>query len=355
MLKYGGNATTANRKEKMEVHEQIPLKNYTTMRLGGPARFMAEARTPQDLSDLMMRAKNQGLPFFILGGGSNTIAHDEGYAGLVIRVMIKGVEVVAETAGDITYKVAAGEVWDDFVKQTVDKHLTGIEALSGIPGTVGAAPVQNIGAYGQEVAETIVSVDAFDSQTNRFVQLTSLDCDFGYRDSIFRSRDAGRYGITHVTFRLLKMVPQPPFYKAVQDYLDERGTTLYTPAVIRDAVLAIRINKLPDPKISPNAGSFFKNALVDDWRFGDLIATYPDMPNYEMPGSKHKIPTGWLIEQTGLKGSVLHGIKVHDKNALVLINESATSYADLAAARSEIQTAVRTKFNIEIEQEPLEL
>lgn len=339
----------------MEIHTNIPLSNFTTMHLGGPARFMADAHTPNELAELVMRAKSQNIPWFILGSGSNTIAHDEGFAGLVIRNMIKGVETVAETAGDITFKVGAGELWDDFVKKTVDMHLTGIECLSIVPGTVGAAPVQNIGAYGQEVADTILAVDTFDSQTNQFIQLKNEDCDFGYRNSIFRSSESGRYGITYVTFRLFKSSPQPPFYKAVQDYFDTHAINMFTPKIVRDAVVAIRTDKLPDPRLKPNSGSFFKNAVIEDWQYNNLIEQYPAMPSYEMPGGDRKIPTGWLIDQTGLKGQLLHGIRVHDKNALVLINESAQSYADLAAAREEIKTAVRAKFNIEIEQEPLEL
>ncbi len=339
----------------MEIHANIPLKNYTTMQLGGPAKFMANASTPQELSELMVRAKSQNLPFFILGGGSNTISHDEGFNGLVIRNTIKGFEIIVETAGDITIKVGAGEVWDDFVKRTIDMRLSGVEALSLVPGTVGAAPVQNVGAYGQEVAETIVEVHAFDSTNNQFVTITNVDCDFGYRDSIFRGRESGRYGITHVIFRLFKSTPQPPFYAAVQQYLDENNITLYTPQIIRDVVTAIRTEKLPDPKERPNAGSFFKNAIIENWQYTELLEQYPQMPSYEMANKARKIPTGWLIDQTGLKGQLLHGMRVHDKNALVLINESATSYADLAAAREEIQAAVRTKFHIEIEQEPLEL
>ena len=179
------------------------------MHIGGPARFMADAHTPQELADLLIRAKSQGLPAFILGGGSNTIAHDEGYTGIVIRNLIKGVEVVEETASTITFKVGAGEQWDDFVKQTVGLRVSGIEALSLIPGTVGAAPVQNIGAYGQEVSETIVSVDVFDTQANQFTALNNVDCNFGYRDSIFRSGEPGRYGITAVNFKLFKSAPPP--------------------------------------------------------------------------------------------------------------------------------------------------
>lgn len=339
----------------MEIHTDIPLSNLTTMRLGGPAKFMADAHTEQELADLIMRAKQENLPVFILGGGSNTIARDEGYQGLVVRNFIKGIEPVSESGGDAIFKIGAGEVWDDFVKFSVERSLSGIEALSGIPGTVGAAPVQNIGAYGQEVADTIISVSVFDTKFGLYKVLENLDCDFGYRNSIFRDSQAGRYAITYVTFRLYKAAPQPPFYQAVQTYLDERNITLFTPQTIREAVLAIRTDKLPDPKQRPNSGSFFKNAVVDKWKYDGLIEQYPEMPSYEMSEGRRKIPTGWLIEQTGLKGELINGIRVHDKNALVLINEAATSYKDLSAAREVIKSAVRDQFGIEIEQEPLEL
>ncbi len=339
----------------MEIHTNIPLKNYTTMRLGGNARFMANARSPQDIIELVQRAQSQNLPIFVLGGGSNTIAHDEGYSGLVIRNMIKGIQVINENAGDITFKVGAGEVWDDFVKHTVAMNLTGIEALASIPGSVGAAPVQNVGAYGQEVGETILSVDAYDTKTGTSVTLSNADCLFGYRDSIFRGEHIGRYIITYVTFRLYKTAPQPPFYQAVQDYFDQRNITIFTPLIVSDAVRDIRREKLPDPKERPNTGSFFKNAVIEQWQYSQLLAEYPEMPSYEMAGGKRKIPTGWLIDQAGFKGQLLHGMRIHDKNALVLINESAASYADLAAARDEIIGAIRDTFHIDIEQEPLEI
>ena len=161
--------------------------------------------------------------------------------------------------------------------------------------------------------------------------------------------------IISITLQLYKSTPQPPFYKAVQEYLDTHNSTIYTPQVIRDAVIAIRTEKLPDPAVTPNTGSFFKNTVIEEWQLTDLRRKYPDIPTYDMPNGRFKVPTGWLIEQTGLKGKTLHGMKIHDKNALVLINESATSYTDLAAARDEIITAVRDLFRIEIEQEPLEI
>ena len=339
----------------MEIHTNIPLKNYVTMKIGGNARFMTDIHIPADIATICARAKEQNLPIFILGGGSNTIVRDEGFAGIVVRNRIPGFHVIEETPSDATIKIGAGEQWDDVVKRTVDMGLSGIEALSAIPGTAGAAPVQNVGAYGQEIAETLVSLEAYDTQANTIVTLTNEQCGFSYRHSIFRGDQAGRYVILTITLKLYKSAPQPPFYKAVQDYLDEHQITLFTPQVIRDAVTAIRADKLPDPKLQPNTGSFFKNAIVEDWQLNDLRNDYPDVPTYDMPDGTFKIPTGWLIEQTGLKGQVLHGMKVHDKNALVLINESASGYADLAAARAEIIGAVRDKFHIQIEQEPLEL
>jgi UDP-N-acetylmuramate dehydrogenase len=339
----------------MDIHTNIPLKNYVTMQIGGNARFMTDAHIPADVAAVCKRAREQNLAIFVLGGGSNTIVHDEGFDGIVIHNRIPGFHVLEETPTDVTIKVGAGEQWDEVVRRTVEMGLTGIEALSAIPGTTGAAPVQNIGAYGQELAETLISVEAYDNQTDSIVTLTNEQCGFSYRHSIFRGDQAGRYVIVTVTLKLYRSTPQPPFYKAVQDYLDAHTITIFTPQVIRDAVIAIRADKLPDPKLQPNTGSFFKNAVIEDWQLNDLKQEYPDIPTYDMPDGRFKIPTGWLIEQTGLKGQVLHGMKVHDKNALVLINESATGYADLAAARAEIIGAVRDKFRIVIEQEPLEI
>ncbi len=339
----------------MEIHTDIPLKNYVTMRLGGNARFMTDIHSSAEVAQIVQKAVAQNLRMYVLGGGSNTVVRDEGFDGLVLRNRIPGFEVVADTASDTTIKIGAGEDWDSVVKRTVDMNLIGIECLSAIPGTAGAAPVQNIGAYGQEVAETLISLEAYDIQDGQHVTLTNEQCGFSYRHSIFRGESAGRYIITSITLRLYKAAPQPPFYRAVQDYLDTNNVTLYTAKALRDAVMAIRKDKLPDPKERPNNGSFFKNAIVEDWQLSDLRAEYPDVPTYDMPDGRFKVPTGWLIEQTGLKGQLLHGMRVHDKNALVLINESAASYADLAAARDEIIGAVRDTFRIIIEQEPLEM
>jgi UDP-N-acetylmuramate dehydrogenase len=339
----------------MDIHTNIPLKNFTTMKLGGPARFMTEARTPEEVQQVYKNAAAQSLPVFVLGGGSNVIARDEGFPGIVLRIRIPGFEIIADDLNTTTITVGAGESWDDTVKRTVDMRLTGIEALSAIPGTTGAAPVQNIGAYSQEIADTLQHINAYDSQNDTFVTLQANDCEFAYRNSIFRGQQKGRFVITSVTLKLSKSNPQPPFYEAVQVYFDDHNTQMFTQQVLRDAVIDIRTNKLPDPALLPNTGSFFKNAIIEDWQLQELHKTSPDAPAYDMGDGHYKIPSGWLIEQSGMKGALLHGMRVHDKNTLVLINESASSYNDLAAARDEIIGAVRDKFQIQIEQEPLEI
>lgn len=339
----------------MDIHSGISLKNYTTMRLGGPARFMAPVSTTEEVVSLYRKAKKQNMPIFILGGGSNVIVRDEGFDGVVLFNRIKGFDILSDDKSSVIIKIGAGEIWDEVVARTVEMGLTGIEALSAIPGTAGAAPVQNIGAYGQEVADTLVSVEAYDSKQDKLVTLALEDCKLSYRSSIFRGEEMGRYCITAITFKLYHAAPKPPFYAGLQQYFDDNNVTIYTPEVIREAVIAIRADKLPNPQERPNAGSFFKNAIIEKWQYDDLKEEFLDMPSYDMPSDKYKIPTGWLIDQTGLKGELLHGMRVHDKNALVLINESASGYADLAQARAEIVQKVYDMFHISIEQEPLEL
>ncbi len=339
----------------MDIHSDVSLKDYVTMKIGGKARLMVDAYTVEDLLAVYEKAKQESLPIFVLGEGSNVIVKDEGFDGIVMRVRIPGFTVLNDDDSSTTIKIGAGENWDLVVEKTVNMKLSGIEAMSGIPGTAGATPVQNVGAYGQEIAETLQSLEAYDSETEKVVVLENTECGFSYRNSIFRESAKGRYVIVSITLKLSKSSPKPPFYEALQRYLDEHNITEFTPATIREAVLNIRKDKLPDPKQIPNTGSFFKNAIVSDDQLKSLTVNYPSIPSYEMGDGRYKIPTGWLIEQTGLKGQVLHGMKIHDKNALVLINQSANSYNDLAQAREEITKKVRDQFNIEIEQEPLEI
>src|SRR5680860_798391 len=198
----------------MDIHTNIPLKNITTMKIGGNARFMVEVRNPDEIAKVCRNARAQNLPIFILGGGNNVIAKDEGFNGLIIRIRIPGFEVIADDINSTTIRIGAGEDWDSVVKHTVDMNLSGIEAMSAIPGTAGATPIQNVGAYGQEIADTLQSVEAYDSREDKFATLTNDDCRFAYRHSIFRDESVGRYVITSITLKLSKNLPIPPFYDA---------------------------------------------------------------------------------------------------------------------------------------------
>ena len=339
----------------MDVMTNISLKQYTTMKLGGEARYMATADSASDVVSLYRNARKENLPIFVLGGGSNVITHDEVFEGIVLLNKIKGFEVISETDETTDVKIGAGEVWDEVVEKAIGLRLQGIEAMSGIPGTAGAAPVQNVGAYGQEIADTLISLEAYDSKTDTIVTIFADECDFSYRNSIFRDKEKGRYCILNITLRLNKAEPKPPYYASLQRYIDENDIREVNLSVIRVAVLNIRSEKLPDPAELPSAGSFFKNALVEKWKLEELQKEYSDIPNYAMSGGRYKIPTGWLIDKAGLRGYRSHGMRVYEKNALVLVNDSATGYDDLAAIREEIVQIVFDKFGIKIEQEPLEL
>ena len=339
----------------MDIHTNIPLKNFTTMQLGGNARFMVEIRTPEEVAIICKNAKSKSLPIFVIGGGSNIIAKDEGFNGIILRMRIAGFEIIADDINNTTIKIGAGEIWDSVVARTVNMHLSGVEAMSAIPGTTGATVIQNVGAYGQEIADTMQSLEAYDTQTDSFVVLNRDACKFSYRNSIFRGESEGRYVVTSITLKLSKNQPQPPFYDSLQKYLDSHNIKIYTHESIRDAVITLRKDKLPDPALLPNSGSFFKNAIVEEWQLNDIKNIDPNVPIYDMGDGNFKIPTGWLIEHVNLKGQLLHGVRVYDKNALVLVNESASSYKDLAMAREEIMNKVRDKFRIQIQQEPLEI
>ena len=339
----------------MDVMTNISLKQYTTMKLGGETRYMATADYADDVVSLYRNARKENLPIFVLGGGSNVITHDEVFEGIVLLNKIKGFEVISENDETTDVKIGAGEVWDEVVEKAIGLGLQGIEAMSGIPGTAGAAPVQNVGAYGQEIADTLISLEAYDSKTDTIVTISADECDFSYRNSIFRDKEKGRYCILNITLRLNKAEPKPPYYASLQKYIDENDIREVNLSVIRVAVLNIRSEKLPDPAELPSAGSFFKNALVEKWKLEELQKEYSDIPNYAMSDGRYKIPTGWLIDKAGLRGYRSHGMRVYEKNALVLVNDSATGYDDLAAIREEIVQIVFDKFGIKIEQEPLEL
>lgn len=338
----------------MVIRENVPISELTTMRLGGQARYVIEIERLDDISKAYSFACEKNLPTWIMGGGANTIGHDEGFDGVIILNRLKGIKIVSQNNQEIIIEAMAGEVWDDLVAFACERGYSGIEALSLIPGTVGAAPVQNIGAYGQDIAQTIEQVTAFDTLTNEFVTIARSEMQLGYRQTRFNTgADKGRFLIVAVVLRLKKENLKPPFYHSLQKYLDENQIVGYSPLNIRQAVCAVRNEKLPDPEKEASAGSFFKNTYISAEEIPTAEAR--GIPVRIEADGRGKINSGWLIEQAELKGQELFGFRVSNTAALVLINKSAKSYADLAKARQKIIDAVFDKFGYRLEQEPVEI
>ncbi len=337
----------------MKILENVPLKALTTMRLGGPARFVIEIESPEEIKDAHDFASRKNLPIFVLGGGANTIARDEGFPGVIIKNAMTGISDIYSPITDKTYiKAMGGTEWDNVVKFTTEKGLTGIEALSKIPGLAGAAPVQNIGAYGQDVSEAFIKADVYDFKTGEFKTLEKSDFHFSYRKSIMNTTEKNRYFVISIFLELKKGEMSRPFYNSIEKYIEQHKITDFTPGSIREIVSEIRADKLPDPKEKASAGSFFKNIYLTEEEA--KIAEEKGYPVYHGHDGL-KINSGWLIENAGFKGKLLHGIRVNEKAALVLINESAKSYSDLASARAEIIQTVQDKYGYTLEQEPVEL
>lgn len=334
----------------MKIRENVPISRLTTMKLGGPARFVIEIREESEIPEAYAFAKERDLPVYILGEGSNIVGRDGGYDGVILVNKLLGMgEVAPEKDGKIQLWAASGEILDDFVRYSTKYGWSGIECLSAVPGTVGAAPVQNVGAYGQDISQTLVSVDAYDTKTEKMVNLPAKKLDLSYRHSIFNSGDEiGRYFITKITVELEKKELKPPFYNSLQKYLDDNNIDEYTPENLRKAVHAVR-TKLPNPEFIASSGSFFKNVYLDPEE--SLKAEKKGIPVWE----GGKVPSGWLLENAGLKGKLIHGMRVWETASLVLVNESAKNYSDLDAARKEIIKTVEDKFGYTLEQEPMEL
>ena len=337
----------------MFILENVPLSNYSTMRLGGNAAFMTEVSSRQEIADAIAWADERQLPAMIIGEGSNIIWDDDGYPGLVLINKLQSFEITSEFDGGTYITVGSGMHWDDFVAKTVEMGLSGIESLSLVPGTVGATPVQNVGAYGSEVSETITTLEAYDRQEKKLVTLRGSDCNFGYRTSRFKTTDKNRFFITYVTFFLQRTNPQPPFYNAVQQYILDHQIHEVTPSIVREAVIAIRTAKLPDPAVVANNGSFFANPVITNPEYVELSAEYPDVPHWATEKGV-KIAAAWLIEQTGFKDfhDAETGMATWPTQPLVLVNEHAETTAQLKQFKQKITDAVQTKFKISLEQEP---
>jgi UDP-N-acetylmuramate dehydrogenase len=338
----------------MQPQQNVSLANYSTMGLGGTAAYAVEVTDRMQLLEALSWAQGRQLPVIMIGGGSNIVWQDTGFPGLLIVNKILRYEVFEEDETNTYLTIGAGEPWDSVVERSVAAGLTGIEALSLVPGSAGGTPIQNVGAYGQEISQTLTTLEAFDTQAKDFVTLAGSDCGFGYRTSRFKTVDRGRFYITAITLHLTKGNPEPPFYNAVQAYFEAHQITEFTPAAMRQAVVAIRSAKLPDPAKVHNTGSFFANPIIDDTQFTYLKDQYDPLPHWLAGDNKVKLSAAWLIEQAGFKNAhdPATGMATWPAQPLVLVNEHAKSTADLMAFKQKIIAAVQAKFNITLEQEP---
>jgi UDP-N-acetylmuramate dehydrogenase len=335
-----------------EMQEYVDIRKYSTLQVGGQFRYLFRVTNTDELGEVYSFSREKDLPVFVLGGGSNIVFHDGVLHYVVIKMEIQGFQIIEDAHEHIDIKVGAGVAWDTFVAQTVAMELSGIEAMSAIPGTVGATPVQNVGAYGQEAKDTIVSVEVFDIENNAIKILANAECAFAYRDSIFKNEAKGKYVITSVTYRLSKKVPTMPNYPGVKKYFDEKKIAHPTLQEIRTAIIDIRKNKLPDPKDIPSAGSFFKNPIVSRSTAEKLKEEHPSVTIFPVDDERMKIPAGWLIEQAGLKGKDFGALSTYIHNALVLVNNGSAVFADVESVRDQIVTTVFDKFGITLEVEP---
>lgn len=333
-------------------HSDFPLEPFNTLRLPGQARRYAEIVSASQLVELVRGGKLANDRFFVLGGGSNLLVSGDVDA-TVLRMCIPGRELVASDDDAHYVRAGAGENWHDFVAWTLEMGWPGLENLALIPGTVGAAPVQNIGAYGLEVCERFASLEAVDLRSGALVSFDHAACCFGYRDSIFKQDAANRFAITSVTFRL------PKRWQAILRYAElareMAARALITPSArqVMDAVIDIRQRKLPDPELIPNAGSFFKNPVISAEQCAELMRFNPDMPHFPQPDGREKLAAAWLIEQCGWKGHAEGPVGMYVHQALVLVNHGGATGVDVLRLVAAVRRDVVERFGIALEMEPV--
>lgn len=335
----------------MTVSENISLKSFNTFGIEARARYFVRVQSPRELGDVLANPAYNSLPRLVLGGGSNVLFINDYFDGLVIKIDIKGIAVLEETDQSVRIEVGAGEVWHDLVMYTIEKGYSGLENLSLIPGTVGAAPMQNIGAYGVEIKETFDSLEALHVESGQRRRFTNAECRFGYRESVFKHELKGQYIITSVRFNLSKMPVFHTSYGAIQDTLREMGVAELSVKAISEAVCRIRRSKLPDPAQIGNAGSFFKNPEIPKAQYDALRAQHPDMPGYITSQDLVKVPAGWLIEQCGWKGKIVGATGVHKLQALVLVNYGEAKGQEIKALAEQVQQSVQERFGIRLTPE----
>jgi len=351
----------------MTIQENVPLAPLTTLQVGGAARYFAELRREDEVQEAAQFAKTRDLPLFVLGGGSNLVVADSGWPGLVLRIAIGGIATpgISDATGNpVLFSVGAGVNWDDFVAQTIVQNCAGVECLSGIPGSVGGTPVQNVGAYGQEVAATIESVRAFDLKEDRIVLLPKPACGFRYRTSIFNSTERGRYIILRVNYRLKRGGAPSLKYADLQKHFAERLAEKKMPSLAetREAVREIRRSKgmllIPGDEDCRSAGSFFKNPVLTEEQFRDLAERAEskglEIPSYPALNAQRKVSAAWLVEHSGFsKGYAVGKAGISHKHALALINRGDAKASDIVGLKDAIQHGVHEAWGILLEPEPV--
>ena len=330
------------------ISKNVSLKPFNTFGIDVKATRFATFSSTEELGQILKDNKNQSL--LILGGGSNLLLTKD-FDGLVLKNEINGIEVVSETENDVLVKVGAGEVWHEFVLYCISKNYCGIENLSLIPGSVGASPMQNIGAYGVEIKNVFDHLEAYEIATGEIHSFDNATCEFGYRESIFKHSVKNQYVITNVYFKLSKTQNTNTSYGAINQQLEVMGIENPTIKDVSDAVIAIRSSKLPNPKEIGNAGSFFKNPVIDTLHFEQILKEYPNAPSYPVGDDQVKVPAGWLIETAGWKGKVVGETGVHKNQALVLVNYGGATGEAIYKLSTDIIEDVERKFKIQLTRE----
>jgi UDP-N-acetylmuramate dehydrogenase len=331
-----------------QIFKNYSLKPHNTFNIDVRAKYFAECNSREDLKNIIGHKMFKREANFIIGAGSN-ILFTEDYNGILVYPNIKGIKILQEDEYDITIKASCGENWDKFVKYCVNNNYGGIENLSWIPGKVGAVPIQNIGAYGVEARDRILEVEALEMETGKIKIFSNEECHFGYRESIFKNKYKGKYIILSVSFKLSKQPELVTDYGSIRQELEKYSQKNIK--AIREIVINIRKNKLPDPDKIGNAGSFFKNPVVSREKFLEIQDQYPDMPYYQLSDNSIKIPAGWMIDKCGWKGKRIDDAGVYSKQALILVNYGNAKGQEIYKLSQEIENDVEQEFDISLERE----
>lgn len=325
------------------VEKDVPLKN--SLGVDARASYFAYISEESEIIEAIKFAKRIGLPIIVVGDGTNILPRNK-VRSLTVSLNIRGIRLIEDTL-----EINAGEPWDSAVSFAVENKLTGIEALSSIPGTAGAAPIQNIGAYGSEISDVLESVRVYDIQEEEFGVFRNQDCQFGYRDSLFK-RHPNRFIVLSISIKLNRAKPQIPKYKDIENYFASRGISEPSLKEIRDSVIEIRRSKLPDYSMVPNAGSYFTNPIIEVAHANNLKSKFPSIPLFQF-GDKFKVSAGWLIEKCGLKGANVGKLQVSPASALVLTNPKRAGFNDVMEAENQIKSKVFSNFGITLTREPV--